>query len=60
MRALCWQAFPEAKAMPTKAEVLRMHAAQYNVMEGAQELTALAIRTCGGQSMLKSLPLDRL
>jgi hypothetical protein len=46
--------------MPSKAEVLRMYAAQYNVMEGAQEMTALAIRTCGGQSMLKSLPLERM
>lgn len=37
-----------------------MYAAQYNVMEGAQEMTALAIRTCGGQSMLRSLPLERM
>ncbi|WP_333818295.1 acyl-CoA dehydrogenase family protein, partial [Tabrizicola sp.] len=60
MRALWWQAFSEAKGMPSKAEVLRMYAAQYNVMEGVQEITALAIRTCGGQSMLKSLPLERM
>ena len=60
MRALWWQAFSEAKGFPTKAEVMRMYAAQYNVMEGAQEMTALAIRTCGGQSMLKSLPLERM
>ena len=37
-----------------------MYAAQYNVMEVAQEIAALAIRTCGGQSMLKSLPLERI
>lgn len=37
-----------------------MYAAQYNVMEGAQEMAAMAIRTCGGQSMLKSLPLERM
>ncbi len=60
MRALWWQAFSEAKGMPSKAEVMRMYAAQYNVMEGVQEITALAIRTCGGQSMLKSLPLERM
>ena len=60
MRALWWQAFSEAKGMPSKAEVMRMYAAQYNVMEGVQEMTALAIRTCGGQSMLKSLPLERM
>jgi alkylation response protein AidB-like acyl-CoA dehydrogenase len=29
-------------------------------MENANELCQLAIRTCGGQSMLKSLPLERL
>ena len=60
MRALWWQAFCEAKGFPSKAEVMRMYAAQYNVMEGVQEIAALAIRTCGGQAMLKSLPLERL
>jgi alkylation response protein AidB-like acyl-CoA dehydrogenase len=60
MRALWWQAFCEAKGMPGKAEVMRMYAAQYNVMEGVQEVAAMAIRTCGGQSMLKSLPLERM
>jgi alkylation response protein AidB-like acyl-CoA dehydrogenase len=60
MRALWWQAFMEAQGFPTKAQVLRMYAAQYNVMDGVQEIAALAIRTCGGQSMLKSLPLERM
>ena len=60
MRALWWQAFMEAQGMPSKAQVLRMYAAQYNVMEGVQEIAALAIRTCGGQSMLKSMPLERM
>ena len=39
---------------------MRLYAAQYAVMEGVQELAALAIRTCGGQSMLKTLPLERI
>ena len=60
MRALWWQVFMEAKGFPSKAQVLRMYAAQYNVMEGVQEIAAMAIRTCGGQSMLKSLPLERM
>jgi alkylation response protein AidB-like acyl-CoA dehydrogenase len=60
MRALWWQAFMEAQGFPTKAQVMRMYAAQYNVMEGVQEIAAMAIRTCGGQSMLKSLPLERM
>ena len=29
-------------------------------MENANDICRLAIRTCGGQSMLKSLPLERL
>jgi alkylation response protein AidB-like acyl-CoA dehydrogenase len=60
MRALWWQVFMEAQAFPSKAQVMRMYAANYAVMEGVQEIAALAIRTCGGQSMLKSLPLERL
>ncbi len=60
MRTLWTQAFFEARAFPSKAEVMRVYAAQYAVMEGVQELAALAIRTCGGQSMLKTLPLERI
>ena len=43
-----------------KEQVLRAYAAQYTVMEGANDIAALAIRTCGGQAMLKSLPLERI
>lgn len=60
MRSLWTMAFMEAGPFPTKAQVMRMYAAQYAVMEGVQEMAALAIRTCGGQSMLKSLPLERM
>ena len=60
MRTLWTTAFFEARAFPSKAEVMRLYAAQYAVMEGVQEMAANAIRTCGGQSMLKSLPLERL
>ena len=42
------------------AQVLRALAAQYTVMEGANDLAQLALRTCGGRSLLKSLPLERL
>jgi alkylation response protein AidB-like acyl-CoA dehydrogenase len=60
MRSLWTNAFLEAKPCPSKAEVMRIYAAQFSVMEGVQEMAALAIRTCGGQSMLKSLPLERI
>ncbi len=60
IKGIWFQAVTEARANPTKEQVLRAWAAQYSVMEGANELAALAIRTCGGQSMLKSLPLERI
>jgi len=60
MRTLWTTAFFEARPFPTKAQVMRIYAAQYAVMEGVQDIAALAIRTCGGQSMLKSLPLERI
>ncbi|MGI9504662.1 MAG: acyl-CoA dehydrogenase family protein, partial [Geminicoccaceae bacterium] len=54
------RAISEACYEPDKDARLRAYAAQYTIMENANELCRLAIRTCGGQSMLKSLPLERL
>ena len=45
---------------PSREQVRRAYAAQYTVMENANRMAQLAIRTCGGQSMLKSLPLERI
>jgi len=59
-KALWFQAIGEARLDPSKEQVLRAYAAQYTVMENANALAQRAIRTCGGQSMLKSLPLERL
>jgi alkylation response protein AidB-like acyl-CoA dehydrogenase len=59
-RALFLQNARDACIDPHKDTVMRLLAAHYTIMENAQALTALAIRTCGGQSMLKSLPLERL
>jgi alkylation response protein AidB-like acyl-CoA dehydrogenase len=59
-KALWFQAVTEARARPAKEQVLRAYAAQYTVMETANDIARLAIRTCGGQSMLKSLPLERI
>ena len=58
--AIFKQSLNEARVDPSKEDRLRAYAAQYSVMENANELCRLAIRTCGGQSMLKSLPLERL
>lgn len=59
-KALWFQMVSEACVDPSREQVLRAWSAQYTVMENANELCQLAIRTCGGQSMLKSLPLERL
>jgi alkylation response protein AidB-like acyl-CoA dehydrogenase len=59
-KALWFQAVTEAQANPTKEQVLRAYAAQFSTMESANDIARLAIRTCGGQSMLKSLPLERI
>jgi len=59
-KALWFQAISEARANPTKEQVLRAYAAQFTVMENANALAAKAIRTCGGQAMLKSLALERI
>jgi alkylation response protein AidB-like acyl-CoA dehydrogenase len=59
-KALWFQAITEAGPDPAKDQVMRAWAAQHTVMETANALAALAIRSCGGQSMLKTLPLERI
>jgi alkylation response protein AidB-like acyl-CoA dehydrogenase len=59
-RALFLRMLRDARVDPPKDARLRAYATQYTIMENANALCALAIRTCGGQSMLKSLPLERL
>jgi alkylation response protein AidB-like acyl-CoA dehydrogenase len=59
-RALFERTIGEARANPTKEERLRCYAAQYTIMENANDICRLAIRTCGGQSMMRDLPLERL
>ncbi len=60
MRSLFLRAVLEARPNPSKDERMRLYAAHYTVMEGVNDLARLAIRTCGGQSMMKHLPLERL
>ena len=57
-KAVWFQMLNDAKPNPSKDEVLRAYVAQYTVMENSNELAQLAIRTCGGQSILKSLPVS--
>lgn len=59
-RAIFLQNARDARVDPDKDTRMRLYAAHYTIMENANAMAALAIRTCGGQSMLKSLPLERL
>ena len=59
-RALFLQTAREARVDPDKDARMRLFTAHYTIMENANEICQLAVRTCGGQSMLKSLPLERL
>ena len=59
-RALFLQCVREAGIDPGEGARQRLYAAHYTVMENAQAICALALRTCGGQAMLKSMPLERL
>jgi len=59
-KSLWFQAISEAGPNPSSDSVMRAWAAHYTVMENANELAQLAVRTCGGQSMLRALPLERL
>ena len=60
IKALWFQAVSEAHVDPTPEQRLRAYAAQFATMETANDLARLAIRTCGGHSMLRSLPLERI
>jgi alkylation response protein AidB-like acyl-CoA dehydrogenase len=59
-RALFLQTVREARFDPDNDARMRLLAMHYAVMENANEICRLALRTCGGQAMLKSLPLERL
>jgi alkylation response protein AidB-like acyl-CoA dehydrogenase len=59
-KTLWFQVISEAGPNPSKDQLLRLWTAQYTVMENANELAQLAIRTCGGQAMLRTLPLERI
>lgn len=59
-RALFLQNARDAGPDPDRDTRMRLYAAHYTIMESANDIARLAIRTCGGQSMLRSLPLERI
>ena len=59
-RALLYRAIDEARLDPSEDELVLGWSAAYTVMEHAAEVASAAIRVCGGQAMLKHLPLERM
>ena len=59
-KAIWFQAISEARPNPTKEQVLRAYVAQATVMENSNAIATKALRTCGGQAMLKNLALERI
>lgn len=59
-RALLYRAIDEAVIDPTEQQIVTGWAAAVTVMEHAAEVASLSIRVCGGQSMQKNLPLERM
>jgi alkylation response protein AidB-like acyl-CoA dehydrogenase len=59
-RALLYDVLDNMHIDPGEDLLARAWAAVFTVMENANKVAAQAIRVCGGQSMLKSLPLERM
>jgi alkylation response protein AidB-like acyl-CoA dehydrogenase len=59
-RALLFGVLDEARVDPDQDLLARAWAAVYTTMETAAEVASLAVRVCGGQAMLKHLPLERM
>jgi alkylation response protein AidB-like acyl-CoA dehydrogenase len=58
-RSLWECAVAEAGLDPTPEQLRRAWAAAYTAMETAPEVAALAIRACGGGSLMRNLPLEQ-
>ena len=59
-RALLYHAIDNAALDPTEDDLATGWAAAVTVMEHAAEVASLAIKVCGGQSMMKTMPLERM
>ena len=59
-RALLLKNAAEARVDPPKETRLALYATHYSIMENSNDIARLAVRTCGGQAMLKTLSLERM
>lgn len=59
-RALLFSVIDSATLDPDEDQMVSAWAAVYTTMENANEVARMAVRVCGGQSMLKNLALERM
>lgn len=59
-QALCYRVLSEAGRDPTPEQVQRAWASMVTTMETAPDVASLAIRVCGGRSLLRPYPLERI
>jgi alkylation response protein AidB-like acyl-CoA dehydrogenase len=59
-RALLFDVLDHAYLDPDEEMLASAWSAVYTTMETAAEVASMAIRVCGGQAMLKHLPLERM
>lgn len=52
-QALMYRVLAEVAADPSEAQLRRAQAELVSVMEGAPQMASIAVRTCGGRSMLR-------
>jgi len=58
-QALCYRVLAESAVDPSASAVRRAWSSMVTTMEGAPELASLAIRVCGGRSMLRPSRLEQ-
>jgi alkylation response protein AidB-like acyl-CoA dehydrogenase len=58
-QALCYQVLAESGVDPGSAALRRAWSSTVTIMEGAPEIASLAIRICGGRSMLRPSYLEQ-
>jgi len=59
-RAMLYGVVDNATLDPTEEQMVSAWAAVYTTMEHANQVASIAVRVCGGQSMLRHLALERM
>jgi len=59
-QALCYRVLDEAGVDPSEEQLHRAWASMVATMEAAPDVASAAIRVCGGRSILRPLPLERI